>query len=123
MKLIYALILAIGLAGCGGTFDVHKSDPAVTLTVPQKAQNAIDEANAAVAAAAQTVLAQTQAGAISKADEKDYADQLNKAAKALDASQAALKVGDLSTQAGQLQAAQALINALQAKLIAIKNGK
>lgn len=110
------LLLALFLTACGSK-PIHPDKP----KSPQEvAQQSIDEANAAITAAASTLLQAYKDGAVSDANVREWRGDLNEAAATLDKAQALLDVGDLSTAQGKVKAAQALLQLAQKRLLAIK---
>lgn len=116
MKIILTLLVALALAACGSQ-PIHPEKPQ---TPQQTAQQALDETNAAITAAASTLIQAYKDGAVSDANLKEWRQTLNEAAEAADKAQALLNVGDLSTAQGKIKAAQALLGVAQKRLIAIK---
>lgn len=116
LTLLCAIFAALALTGCP-TQPIHDTKPE---TPQQAAKQALDEMNAAIAAAASTLLQAYKDGAVSDANLKDWRQTLNEAAEAADKAQALLDVGDLSTAQGKIAAAQALLNVAQKRLLAIK---
>lgn len=122
LRKYFAIALVAFLVGCGGQFTVHPTSQENVLTNPATAtQNLIDEANAGIAAAAQTVLANSRTGAISRDDERAYLGKLEQAATYLDNAQAFLKNGDPTSAQGQLNLANAALTFVQGELIKLKN--
>ena len=116
-RILVAFCVALSLVGCAA-FSVHDRTSIENASPAAKVAYAIDEMNAAVAAAAQTVVAETQAGALTKAEERAYAKDLEKITAAIKVAEATLAGGDPLTAKGQLMIAQQLLNLVQQHLIA-----
>ncbi len=112
------LVVALSAIACTPRA-VHETPPA---NAKEAAQQAIDEANVALAAAATTLNDAYQAGAVTWAEFKDTRDALNTAAGYRDQATALLAAGDPTSAQGQLKLANALLGLVQKRLIAIKNG-
>lgn len=110
------VLVALILSACGSQ-PIHPEKPK---TPQQVAQQAIDEANAGITAAASTLIQAYKDGAVSDANLKDWRQTLNEARDAADKAQSLLDVGDLSTAQGKIAAAQALLTVAQKRLVAIK---
>lgn len=116
-RLIVAFCLALSLVGCAA-FSVHDRDTITNASPAVKVSYAIDQINASIAAAAQTIVAETQAGALTKSEERVYAADLQKITAAVKVAEATLAGGDPLTAQGQLAIAQQLLNLVQQQLIA-----
>jgi len=110
------VLVALILSACGSQ-PIHPEKPK---TPQQVAQQAIDEANAGITAAASTLLQAYKDGAVSDANLKDWRQTLNEARDVADQAQAFANVGDWSTAKGKADAAAALLNVVQKRLLAIK---
>lgn len=117
-KLLAAIAIALSLSACGGVFQVHSTEQVTAASDAKKVQYALDQVNATIAAVAETIVTQTAAGAITKADEKDYTAQVVKFHDDVKLASTTLAGGDITTAAGQAKLLQAGINLLQQKLIA-----
>lgn len=113
-----ALLIAALLGGCGGTFQTHSAEAVTAASPAVKVQYALDQVNAGIAAAAQTVLSQTKAGAITPSDEAKYAAQLDDLTGQVKVAESILATGDVSSADGKLKIVQAALNLLQSQLIA-----
>lgn len=118
------LIFALGgLVGCGQQWTVHnveKYEQAQKNPV-QLAQYAIDEANAVVAAATETVLAYYQAGAFTRDEAIKYHGILTKAAFTVDNAEKLLVFGDVIKAKSEAELAKKIADALLAELVKYKN--
>lgn len=122
LKAFYVLVLlflcAHALTACMPR-TVHQTPPA---SAKEAAQQAIDEANVAIAAAATTLNDAYKAGSVTWAEFSDTRDTLNKTATYRDEAQALLDAGDPTSAQGQLKLAHALLGVVQKRLVSIKNG-
>lgn len=116
--LFLVLILLATITACTPR-TVHEKPPA---NAKEAVQQAIDEANVAIAAAATTLNDAYKAGAVTWSEFKDTRDTLNTAATYRDQATALLAAGDPTTAQGQLKLANSLLGVVQKRLIAIKNG-
>jgi biopolymer transport protein ExbD len=116
--LFLLLILLATITACQPR-TVHEKPPA---NAKEAVQQAIDEANVAIAAAATTLNDAYKAGAVTWSEFKDSRDVLNQAASYRDQASVLLLAGDPTTAQGQLKLANSLLGLVQKRLIAIKNG-
>jgi predicted small lipoprotein YifL len=114
--ILLAILFALALTACGSK-PIHPDKPK---TPQEAAQQALDEANVDITAAASTLIQAYKDGAVSDANLRDWRETLNEARDAADKAQALLNVGDLSTAQGKIKAAQALLGVAQKRLLAIK---
>jgi hypothetical protein len=114
---LFLILLACALAACTPR-TVHENPPT---NAKEAAQQSIDEANVALAAAATTLNDAYKAGAVTWTEFSDTRDTLNTAAKYRDEAIALLEAGDPTTAQGRLKLADALLGLVQKRLVAIKN--
>lgn len=115
---LVSIILGLSLSlGACTSFPTSVRPVEANATVQQKLQVAIDNANAAIAAAASTVLSNYQQEALTEAEAKKLYNRLVMAGAYVDAAEALNKQGDIQSAQGQLNLAQALLNATKSRLI------
>ena len=122
-NLLAGLFLALSLVGCANNpFSVVR-DPAKLVTLAQKLDAAIDQANATIAATARQLINSIKSGAIDKVDGTKYYNLLMDASKAVDTADEYLKVGDLTSAQGQLALETLIVNEVTAYLVKMKGTK
>lgn len=120
-KFFLGIILGVSLV-LGGCADNPFLARPVTpeLTVQQKAQATIDNANAVLAAVAQSVVSAYKEGSISPAQMESLRIKLNDAADALDRAQELLSVGDVTGANDKAKIVAAVLNVVKSELIKYK---
>jgi hypothetical protein len=120
-KLVLVVLLTI-LPGCALLGPVEPVAPiGVPSTLPEagkQAQNAINEANVGLAAAANVIAANVRDGIYTKAQAQAYLDQVKDYARKIDRAQEAVKLGDFSSAQGQADAVRSLILILHREVAA-----
>lgn len=107
------------MGGCAGnSLFVH--DPAKVVTVQQKIDAAIDQSNAAIAAAARQFKTMYTSGVLEHDQAQKYYDILIDASTKTDTASSLLNVGNLAEADAQLALAQALTDQVVAYLVAEK---
>jgi hypothetical protein len=117
-----ALGLTLALGACANNPLSVISNPASLVTPQQKAQGAIDQANATIAAAAKTILDGVNSGVYTKDQARHYFDDLSQAAKYIDQAQGFVASGDVVSANNILKLEGSIVSAIQAELIKAKNG-
>ena len=117
---VLGCVLALG--GCANNPLAVHQDTAKLVTPQQKAQAAVDQANATIAAAARTLVNGYQAGVYTKDEAKKLRDDLVTASNYVDKAEDYGKLGDLANAQTQLQLASTIVDLVQAQLIKAKNG-
>ncbi len=117
--LCLSAFIALAPIGCATTATVATHKPA---TAAEAAQQAIDELNVAIAAAATELIDQYHGKRVTEGDFRDARDTLNTAREYRDQASALLAAGDLTTAAGKARAATLLLGVVQKRLVAIKEG-
>lgn len=121
-NIFLAICLAFTLTGCPGSLMVHEKPVSVKEDPVKATQQVIDQGNAAIVAAARTVIDNYLAGAITAEDKNNYARTLREAGNRLDEAQVFLDTGETVLAQDKAQAAQMLIKFVKSKLIDLKGG-
>jgi hypothetical protein len=108
--------VSLVLGGCAAFTGDVRSDKVAT-SPQQITQKSIDNANAAIAAADKTLVAQVKAGAIPFDDGKMYHDKLLQAAGFVELAEGMMKNGDWNDAATQLKIGNGLLTVVQSYLI------
>lgn len=111
------MLLLVLLTACSALKPLHDTKPAN----PQEAvQQALDEVNIGLAAASEQLTQAWKDGAVSQTDFTDWRHDLNQVRDARDKAGIFLKVGDITSAAGQAKAAQELLDVVKKRLLARK---
>ena len=120
-QLILALVLAV-LPACAFVGPVEPVAPiAVPTTLPaagKQAQNAINEANIDLTAAASVINANIKDAIWTKAQAQAYLDKVRDYSKRVDRAQEAVRLGDFGSAKGQVEAVRSLILILHREVAA-----
>jgi len=122
MKLIYALLIAVALAGCGSGLFATAPIPVSEKLSPaaQKAQNVINEANVTLTSAANVIAMKKREGVSTRAQAQRDLDKVKGYAKDLDKAQELLDKGFVLDAETKAEALNKVLLALHKELASRK---
>lgn len=97
-KLLLALFLGTSLlvTGCPASLQIHPDKEGIEKSRVEKAQDAIDQANAGIVSVGRTILKYYKAGAYDKARKDSYTEELTNARNGIKEAQKWLEDGNIS---------------------------